>query len=144
MDIAAQHFLAGIRWKYRWRSVNLARVHTSGQTLCSSHRCKNVLIEGVTIRNSPMWILHPVLSENVTIDGVKVISHGPNSDGCDPECCKNVWIKNCYFDTGDDCIALKSGRNQDGRRIGRPIENVVIQNCEMKDGHGGVVIGERV
>ncbi len=108
------------------------------------YSCKNVLIDGVTILNSPMWVLHPVLSENVTIQNVRVVSHGPNSDGCDPESCKNVLIKNCYFDTGDDCIALKSGRNQDGRRIGRPIENVVIQNCEMKDGHGGVVIGSEV
>ncbi|MCB9283837.1 MAG: glycoside hydrolase family 28 protein [Lewinellaceae bacterium] len=108
------------------------------------YNCKNVLIDGVTIRNSPMWVVHPVLSENVIVQNVKVISHGPNSDGCDPESCKNVLIKNCFFDTGDDCIALKSGRNQDGRRIGRPIENVVIQNCEMKDGHGGVVIGSEV
>ncbi|MCB0643058.1 MAG: glycoside hydrolase family 28 protein [Phaeodactylibacter sp.] len=108
------------------------------------YKCKNVLIEGVTIRNSPMWVIHPVLSENVTVKDVKVISHGPNSDGCDPESCKNVLITGCYFDTGDDCIALKSGRNQDGRRIGRPIENVVVRDCEMKDGHGGVVIGSEV
>lgn len=108
------------------------------------YRCKNVLIDGVTIKNSPMWVIHPVLSENVTVQNVKVISHGPNSDGCNPESCKNVLIKNCYFDTGDDCIALKSGRNQDGRNIGRPIENVVVQDCIMKDGHGGVVIGSEV
>ncbi len=108
------------------------------------YRCKNVLIDSVTILNSPMWIIHPVLSENVTIQNVRVASHGPNSDGCDPESCRNVLIRNCYFDTGDDCIALKSGRNQDGRRIGRPIENVVVQGCRMKDGHGGVVIGSEV
>ena len=108
------------------------------------YRCKNVLIEGVTVRNSPMWVIHPALCENVTVQRVKVISHGPNSDGCDPEACKNVLISECYFDTGDDCIALKSGRNQDGRNIGRAIENVVIRNCEMKDGHGGVVIGSEV
>lgn len=108
------------------------------------YRCTNVLIEGVTLRNSPMWVLHPVLSENVTIRDVRVISHGPNSDGCDPESCRNVLIEGCYFDTGDDCIALKSGRNQDGRRSGRPVENVVVRDCEMKDGHGGVVIGSEV
>lgn len=108
------------------------------------YNCRNVLIDGITIRNSPMWVMHPVLCENVTIQNVSVISHGPNSDGCDPESCRNVLIKGCYFDTGDDCIALKSGRNQDGRRIGRPIENVVIQDCQMKDGHGGVVIGSEV
>lgn len=108
------------------------------------YRCKNVLIQGVTIVNSPMWILNPVLCENVTIDGVKVISHGPNSDGCDPESSKNVWIKNTFFDTGDDCIAIKSGRNADGRRINVPSENIVIQNCKMADGHGGVVIGSEI
>ncbi|MEZ4884023.1 MAG: glycoside hydrolase family 28 protein [Chitinophagales bacterium] len=108
------------------------------------YKCNNILIDGVTFKNSPMWVVHPVLCENVTIQNVKVISHGPNSDGCDPESCKNVLIKNCYFDTGDDCIALKSGRNQDGRRIARPIENVVVQDCTMKDGHGGVVIGSEV
>lgn len=108
------------------------------------YACKNVLIDGVTLLNSPMWIMNPVLCENVTIQNVRVISHGPNSDGCDPESCKNVLIKNCFFDTGDDCIALKSGRNQDGRRINRPIENVIVQGCEMKDGHGGVVIGSEV
>ena len=108
------------------------------------YNCRNIIIDGITIKNSPMWILHPVLSENITISDVKVISHGPNSDGCDPEACKNVLIKNCYFDTGDDCIALKSGRNQDGRNINRPIENVVIQGCTMRDGHGGVVIGSEV
>lgn len=108
------------------------------------YKSTNILVKDVTFRNSPMWVMHPVLSENITIENVKVYSHGPNSDGCDPECCKNVLIKNCYFDTGDDCIALKSGRNQDGRRLATPIENVVVQGCTMKDGHGGVVIGSEV
>lgn len=108
------------------------------------YRCKNVLIEGVTIINSPMWILNPVLCENVTIKGVRVETHGPNNDGCDPESCKNVLIKDCFFNTGDDCIALKSGRNAEGRKIGVPCENVIIQNCTMADGHGGVVIGSEI
>ncbi|MBD3290939.1 glycoside hydrolase family 28 protein, partial [candidate division KSB1 bacterium] len=108
------------------------------------YKCKNVLIEGVTIKNSPMWEIHPVLCENVTVQDVTVISHGPNNDGCDPESCKDVLIKNCYFDTGDDCIAIKSGRNADGRRVNIPSENIVIQDCEMRDGHGGVVIGSEI
>ncbi|MCC9168209.1 glycoside hydrolase family 28 protein [Pontibacter harenae] len=108
------------------------------------YRCKNVLIEGVTIVNSPMWILNPVLCTNVTIQGVRVESQGPNSDGCDPESCKNVLIKDCYFNTGDDCIAIKSGRNADGRRINVPSENIIIQNCSMANGHGGVVIGSEI
>src|SRR5215471_1832961 len=82
------------------------------------YRCRNVLIEGITIHNSPMWEIHPVLSTNVTVRGVNISSHGPNNDGCDPESCRDVLIERCTFDTGDDCIALKSGRNDDGRRVG--------------------------
>ncbi len=108
------------------------------------YRCNNVLIEGVTIVNSPMWILNPVLCNNVTIQGVTVESQGPNSDGCDPESCKNVLIRECFFNTGDDCIAIKSGRNADGRRINVASENIVIQNCSMANGHGGVVIGSEI
>jgi len=108
------------------------------------YRCKNVLIEGVKIINSPMWEIHPVLSENVTVRNVWISSHGPNNDGCDPESCKDVLIENCHFDTGDDCIAIKSGRNDDGRRVGVPTENVIIRGCEMKDGHGGVTIGSEI
>lgn len=108
------------------------------------YSCKNVLIEGVTITNSPMWVIHPVLCENVTVRKVVVVSHGPNSDGCDPECCRDVLIEDCFFDTGDDCIAIKSGRNSDGRRLGRPSENIVIRGCTMKDGHGGVVLGSEM
>jgi polygalacturonase len=69
---------------------------------------------------------------------------GPNSDGCDPESCRNVLIENCVFDTGDDCIAIKSGRNADGRRLGVPSENIIVSNCEMKAGHGGVVMGSEL
>ena len=108
------------------------------------YRCQNVLIEGVTIVNSPMWEVHPVLCTNVTVRNVSINSHGPNNDGCDPESCRDVLIEGCTFDTGDDCIALKSGRNEDGRRVNTPIENVVIRKCVMKDGHGGVVIGSEV
>jgi polygalacturonase len=106
--------------------------------------CKNIRISDVKMLNSPMWFMHPLLSENITIENVKVISHGPNNDGCDPESCKNVLIKNCLFNTGDDCIAIKSGRDEDGRRIGRPAENHIIEGCMMKDGHGGVGIGSEV
>ena len=108
------------------------------------YKCKNVLIEGVKIVDSPMWELHPVLCENVTIRKVWISSHGPNNDGCDPESCKDVLIEDCYFDTGDDCIAIKSGRNEDGRRINVPTENVIVRGCEMKDGHGGITIGSEI
>jgi polygalacturonase len=108
------------------------------------YRCQNVLVEGVRIVNSPMWEVNPVLCTNVTVRGLTISSHGPNNDGCDPESCRDVLIERCTFDTGDDCIALKSGKNDDGRRLHAPIENVIIRDCDMKDGHGGVVIGSEI
>lgn len=108
------------------------------------YKCDNILISDVKMINSPMWNVNPVLCENVTLENMKIIAHGSNTDGINPESCKNVLIRNCYFDTGDDCIAIKSGRDQDGRRIARPAENHIIENCEMKDGHGGVVIGSEI
>lgn len=108
------------------------------------YRCQRVRIEGVTIINSPMWEIHPVLCRDVTVRGVTINSHGPNNDGCDPESCDGVIIERCVFDTGDDCIAIKSGRNNDGRRVNVPSQNMVIRDCTMKDGHGGVVIGSEI
>jgi polygalacturonase len=108
------------------------------------YKCKNVLIEGVTIVDSPMWEVHPVLCENVTIRKLHIASHGPNNDGCDPESCKDVLIDECFFDTGDDCIAIKSGRNNDGRRLNTPTENIIVRNCVMKDGHGGITVGSEI
>jgi polygalacturonase len=124
------------------------RVFTDGSYLrpqfIQPYRCRNVLIEGVAIVNSPMWEVHPVLCTNVTVRGVRITSHGPNNDGCDPESCRDVLIERCLFDTGDDCIAIKSGRNADGRRLAAPTENVIVRNCRMKDGHGGVTIGSEI
>jgi polygalacturonase len=103
--------------------------------------CRNVLIEGVSLINSPMWEVNPVLCTNVTVRGLNINSHGPNNDGCDPDSCRDVLIEDCVFETGDDCIAIKSGKNADGRRVNVPSENIIIRNCIMKDGHGGVVMG---
>ena len=108
------------------------------------YRCRNVWIEGIRIRRSPMWVIHPVLCTNVLVRGVEVVSHGPNNDGCNLESCRDVVIERCVFDTGDDCIAIKSGRNEDGRRIGVPSENIVIRGCLMRDGHGGVTVGSEI
>lgn len=106
--------------------------------------CSNALIKDITIVNAPFWVIHPIKTTNMIIDGVKVNSHGPNNDGCDPEYSKNIIIKNCLFNTGDDCIAIKSGRDADGRRVGIKSENIVVQNCTMLDGHGGVTIGSEI
>jgi polygalacturonase len=106
--------------------------------------CNTVLIKDIKIINAPFWILHPIKTNNMIIDGVTVNSHGPNNDGCDPEYSQNIIIRNCTFNTGDDCIAIKSGRDADGRRVGIPSKNIIVQNCKMIDGHGGVVIGSEI
>ncbi len=103
--------------------------------------CRNVLIEGLTIHNSPMWEINPVYCTNVIVRGLNIDSHQANNDGCDPDSCKYVLIENCIFNTGDDCIAIKCGKDDDGRRVNVPTEFVIVRNCVMKDGHGGVTLG---
>ena len=112
--------------------------------LVNLYRCDRVLVEGVTMQNSPFWTLHPLFCTNLIVRGVHFINRGPNGDGCDPESCDGVIIENCVFDTGDDCIAIKSGRNRDGRTWGVPSQNIIVRNCKMYDGHGGVVIGREI
>ena len=118
--------------------------------LINFNQCENILISGVTLLRSPFWVIHPLLSKNITVKGVKVWNEGPNGDGCDPESCENVLIEDCIFHTGDDCIAIKSGRNADGRAgatgkfAGIPSRNIIVRNCTMEDGHGGVVIGSEI
>ena len=107
-------------------------------------RSERILIQGVKLLNSPFWVIHPLLCKNITVKGVTIWNEGPNGDGCDPEACENVLIEDCIFHTGDDCIAIKSGRNNDGRLWNQPSRNIIIRNCEMQDGHGGVVIGSEI
>ena len=112
--------------------------------LVNFNKCQRILLENVTLLNSPFWVIHPLHSTDITVRGVKMINNGPNGDGCDPECCDRVLIENCFFNTGDDCIAIKSGRNRDGRERNMPSKNIIIRNCQMKNGHGGVVIGSEI
>ncbi len=112
--------------------------------LINLYSCNTVLIEDVTLLNSPFWVIHPLFCESLIVRGVNIFNRGPNGDGCDPESCKNVLIENCVFDTGDDCIAIKSGRNNDGRKWNIPSESIIIRGCKMKNGHGGVVIGSEI
>ena len=106
--------------------------------------CEGILMEDVTLLRSPFWVIHPLHSTDITVRRVKMINDGPNGDGCDPECCDRVLIEDCYFNTGDDCIAIKSGRNRDGRERNMPSKNIIIRRCEMKNGHGGVVVGSEI
>ncbi len=112
--------------------------------LVSFNKCERILIEDVTLLRSPFWVIHPLHSTDVTVRRVKMINDGPNGDGCDPECCDRVLIEDCFFNTGDDCIAIKSGRNRDGRERNMPSKNIIIRRCEMKNGHGGVVVGSEI
>jgi len=108
------------------------------------YKSKNILIRDITILNSPFWEVNPVLCENLKVDGIRIETNLYNNDGVDPESCKDIIIENCFFLTGDDCIAIKSGRNNEGRNIGVPCENIIIRNNEFKDGHGGITIGSEI
>ncbi|WP_232821804.1 glycoside hydrolase family 28 protein [Desertihabitans aurantiacus] len=115
--------------------------HHLRPSMVQLYDCTDVLVEGLTFRRSPMWTLHPVLCTNVTIRDVTVDSHGNNNDGCNPESCRDVLILGCTFDTGDDCIAVKSGKDADGRAVGVPSERIAVLDCRMRAGHGGVTLG---
>jgi len=106
--------------------------------------CTNVLLEGFTIGSGPNWTIHPIYCLNTTIRGVHVLTDGPNNDGIDPDSCRDLLIEDCIFDTGDDCVVLKSGYNEDGWRVGRATENVIMRRCTSKRGHGGLVVGSEM
>jgi polygalacturonase len=108
--------------------------------------CRNVRIEGISLRDPPLWTINPVYCDNVTVTGISIKNPGdsPNTDGINPDSCRNVHISDCHISVGDDCITIKSGRDADGRRVGRPCENITVANCTMLDGHGGVVIGSEM
>jgi len=109
--------------------------------------CKNILIQGITIRNSPFWTINPQFCDNLTVHAVTIINpprNAPNTDGINPESCTNVRISDCHISVGDDCITIKSGKDSPGRTKNRPAENYTITNCTMLAGHGGVVIGSEM
>lgn len=106
--------------------------------------CSRILVEGVTIKNSPFWTIHPVYCDNVIVRRVTIDSHYPNNDGCDPESTSNVLIEDCIFRTGDDAIAIKAGRDADGREVGRPSKNIVIRNCLFQSECNGLCIGSEM
>ena len=106
--------------------------------------CRKILIDGPTFIDGPQWTLHPVYCEDVIIRNTKIYTNGHNTDGLNPDSCKNVLIEDCDFCTGDDCIAINAGMNEDGWRVNRACENVIIRNCTMSGGHGAVVIGSAV
>uniref|UniRef100_F4C6P0 Glycoside hydrolase family 28 n=1 Tax=Sphingobacterium sp. (strain 21) TaxID=743722 RepID=F4C6P0_SPHS2 len=108
------------------------------------NRSENVLLEGISITNSPFWTIHTYLSKNIIIRNLNVYAHGHNNDGVDPEMSQNVLIENCVFDQGDDAIAIKSGRNPEGWRLKAPSKNIIIRNCTVKNGHQLIAIGSEL
>jgi len=114
--------------------------------MLSLTRCKNVLIDGISFQNSPAWTMHPLLCEHISIKNVQVKNpwYAQNSDAVDFESCRNGLLENCTFDTGDDGITIKSGRDEQGRKRGVPTENFIIKNCRVYHAHGGFVIGSEM
>ncbi|MDX3102871.1 glycosyl hydrolase family 28 protein [Nonomuraea angiospora] len=118
--------------------------HKLRPNLIGLYNCTAVLVEGVNLRNPAMWTLHPVYCTNVTVRNVTFSSTNSQGDGCDPDSCTDVLIIGCKFDTNDDCVPVKSGRDRDGRRVNRPSQNIVIQNCKFSGRWGGVTIGSEM
>jgi polygalacturonase len=133
------------RGEFWWRMHRERTLEHPRPRLISFGRCTNVLIEGITLTNSPSWTLHPFNCENVTVNKVTIINpaNSPNTDGINPESCRNVHIANCHVDVGDDCMTIKSGTEHDSERLS-PCENITVTNCTMVHGHGGVVIGSEM
>lgn len=128
--------------KARWEAMgNFLR-----PPMIQPFECRNVRIEGVSLQNPPFWTVNPVYCDNVTVTGISIKNpeDSPNTDGINPDSCRNVHISDCHISVGDDCITIKSGRDADGRRVARPCENITVTNCTMLDGHGGVVIGSEM
>ncbi|MDD4992384.1 MAG: glycoside hydrolase family 28 protein [Paludibacter sp.] len=112
--------------------------------LIQFNRCKNIRLEGFSIVNSPFWTIHMCLSKNILLRKLNVYAHGHNNDGFDPEMSQNILVENCQFDQGDDAIAIKSGRNQEGWRSKTPTKNLVIRNCVVKNGHQLIAVGSEL
>ncbi len=105
--------------------------------------CKNVLLEDYTSRNTPFWNNHLVYCEHVIIRNIRLLNlyDSPNTDGINLESSRYIHIQGLYADVGDDAVCIKSGMNEDGWRVARPSENIVIENCYVNKGHGGIVFG---
>ena len=115
-----------------------------GPTVLETIDCDNVRVAGVTLKSTRMWTLHPTYCRDVRISGVTFETSGPNSDGIDPDSCQRVFIEGCTFSTDDDNIAIKSGKGQEGVRIGRPSEDITIANCTFLKGYTSIAFGSEL
>ena len=133
----------GAHWWQRFQAGTLAYPRPR---LIAFANCTHVLIEDITAINSPSWTINPVRCENVTVSKVTIVNpaDSPNTDGINPDSCRNVQIANCYVSAGDDCITIKSGVETEDKDTRVPCSNITITNCTMANGHGGVVIGSEM
>lgn len=129
-----------------WDAYHTKTLAAPRPRLVSFTECSNVLIEGITAINSPSWTINPVRCHNVRIQGITIRNpaDSPNTDGINPDSCRNVRIADCYISVGDDCVTIKSGTEDERPDMQAPCENIAITNCTMADGHGGVVIGSEM
>ncbi len=116
----------------------------SGPRVIEFIRCRNILIENIKVTNTGRWCIHPIYCTNVVVRGVEIRSTGPMADGIDPDSSTNVLITDCIFETGDDCIAIKSGKGQQAVDIGIPCQNITITDCTMLGGHACVALGSEI
>lgn len=132
----------GLTTDAEWEAIH----HWLRPVMVSLVKCTNVLLEGVTFRNSPAWCLHPLSCENIILDGLKVFNpwYSQNGDGIDLESCNRALIVNNLFDVGDDAICIKSGKDKDGRQRNEACRNVIIKNNTVLHGHGGFVVGSEM
>jgi polygalacturonase len=107
---------------------------------------RDLTLTGITVRNSPSWTIHPVFCENLLAADLTIENDplSPNTDGFNPECCRDVALKGLHFSVGDDCIAIKAGKRDPKGGLDRSCERITIENCRMERGHGGVVIGSEM
>lgn len=115
-----------------------------GPALIEPIESQNIRLEGVTLQSTRIWTFHPTYCQNVQVQNVKFDTIGINSDGIDPDSCKGVHIEGCSFTTGDDNIAIKSGKGAEGVQVGRPCEDITIKNCRFIKGYSSIALGSEV
>ncbi|MBQ7138890.1 MAG: glycoside hydrolase family 28 protein [Clostridia bacterium] len=130
--------------EYWWEKANHNDLPYPRPHLICFHRCEHVVLENVSLINSPVWTVHPLRCRNVVCRGLNICNpyHSPNTDGIDPDGCQDVRISDCTIDVGDDCIAIKSGTEK--TPDAQPSERIIITNCHFLRGHGGVVLGSEM
>jgi len=144
--------LAAVKKLYRMSDINIPTEERVFGTEAAGLRpsfvqfvnCTRIELTGFTIKNGPMWTIHPIYSDTILIQGVTVTTEGPNNDGIVIDSSRNALIENVRLDTSDDAIVIKSGLDRGGQRVGKPSENIVIRDCSIGRGNSGIAIGSEM